>query len=488
MGKRQFILGIFFASILGGAIAIAGYNFVSKEGGGKQYDSFEHQQNFKLSNFKDNNTESNKSIVPEGLNFVHAAEIVTPGVVHIMSSYKRQSMKSQNPFHEFFGGGGTGSQAVPQATGSGVILSSNGYIVTNNHVVEDANKVEIVLNNNKKYLAKIIGTDPTTDLALLKVDAENLPFVKFGNSDNLKIGEWVLAVGNPFNLTSTVTAGIVSAKGRNINILRDANGRQIESFIQTDAVVNPGNSGGALVNLNGELIGINTAIASTTGSYTGYSFAVPVSLVKKVMDDLRKYGEVQRALLGVNIAEVVDPRLELDSEDKEELSGVYITAVGADSGAEDAGLLKGDIIVGINGRTIKTVPELQEIVAQNRPGDKVAVDFLRKGRKKNLTVTLKNINHNTEVVRKAVPFKLEGATFENFSSGSSQLQGVRITDIQNGKWEDAGIKEGFIITRIDNNNVDNVKSLKTILNNKKGRIIVLGIYPNGGKDYFAFDW
>ncbi len=487
MGKRQFILGIFLASILGGAIAITGYNFVNKKEV-KQFDSFEQQQNFKLSNFKDNNTESNKSIVPEGLNFVHAAEIVTPGVVHIMSSYKRQNMKSQNPFHEFFGGGGTGSQAAPQATGSGVILSSNGYIVTNNHVVEDANKVEIILNNNKKYLAEIIGTDPTTDLALLKVDAEDLPFVKFGNSDNLKIGEWVLAVGNPFNLTSTVTAGIISAKGRNINILRDANGRQIESFIQTDAVVNPGNSGGALVNLNGELVGINTAIASTTGSYTGYSFAVPVSLVKKVMDDLRKYGEVQRALLGVNIVEVVDPRLALDGDDKKELSGVYITAVGAGSGAEDAGLLKGDIIVGINGKLIKTVPELQEIVAQNRPGDKVTVDFLRKGRKKNLTVTLKNINHNTDIVRKTVPFKLEGAIFENFSNTTNEIQGVRISGIESGKWKDAGIKEGFIITRIDNNNVENIETLKRILDKKKGRVIILGVYPNGGKDYFSFNW
>ena len=486
MGKRQFILGIFFAAFLGGTVAILGYNFVN-ENDTKRVESFEQNQNFKLSSFSDGNTDKPEYIVPEGLNFVRAAEVVTPGVVHIMSSYKRENMTSQNPFQEFFGGRAPSSQAIPQATGSGVILSSNGYIVTNNHVVENATKVEVVLNNNKKYTAQVIGTDPTTDLALIKVEAEDLPFVKFGNSDNLKIGEWVLAVGNPFNLTSTVTAGIISAKGRNINILKDVNGRQIESFIQTDAVVNPGNSGGALVNLNGELVGINTAIASTTGSYTGYSFAVPVSLVKKVMDDLRKYGEVQRALLGVNIAEVVDPRLALD-DNKKELSGVYITAVGEESGAEDAGLLKGDIIVGINGRTIKTVPELQEIVAQNRPGDKVAVDFLRNGKKKSLTVTLKNINRNTEVVRKAVPFKLEGATFENFSSGSSQLQGVRITDIQNGKWEDAGIKEGFIITRIDNNNVDNVKSLKTILNNKKGRIIVLGIYPNGGKDYFAFDW
>ena len=486
MGKRQFILGILFASLLGGVIALGGYQiFAGKEE--PTYGSFEERQNVMLSRFADGNAP--KVVVPEGLNFVNAAKIVTPGVVHIKSVYDgSEGYASKNPIYDYFGFGNPNGRKS-RATGSGVIISDDGYIVTNNHVIENASEVEVTLNSNKKYNAKIVGTDPTTDLALIKIKGEDLPFIKFGNSYELEVGEWVLAVGNPFDLTSTVTAGIVSAKGRNINILRDNNNRQIESFIQTDAVVNPGNSGGALVDLNGQLVGINTAIASPTGSYTGYSFAVPVSLVKKVMNDLREFGEVQRALLGVGITELDDPRIE---EDIEDLKGVYISTVTPGSGAEDAGLEAGDIILEVDGKVVASVPELQEQVAQNRPGAKVDITFKRDGKKKTVTATLKNIDNNFSVVRKAKPLEMEGAVFEDISvRDKARLDingGVQITGIGEGKWEKAGINKGFIITNIDKERVIDVKGLKEILKQKEGNMTVLGIYPDGTKDYYSINW
>ena len=486
MGKRQFIIGILFASLLGGIIALGGYQiFAEKEEA--PYETFEERQNVMLSRFEDGNAP--KVVVPEGLNFVNAAKIVTPGVVHIKSVYDEgEGYASKNPIYDYFGFGNPNGRKS-RATGSGVIISDDGYIVTNNHVIENASEVEVTLNSNEKYKAKIIGTDPTTDLALVKIKGKNLPFIKFGNSDQLEVGEWVLAVGNPFDLTSTVTAGIVSAKGRNINILRDNNGRQIESFIQTDAVVNPGNSGGALVDLNGQLVGINTAIASPTGSYTGYSFAVPVSLVKKVMNDLREFGEVQRALLGVGIAELDDPRIE---EEIDDLKGVYIVDVKEGSAAEDAGLEVGDIILEVDGEKVASVPELQEKVAQNRPGVKVDITYKRDGKIKTVTATLKNDENNFSIVRRAEPLEIEGAVFEDVSARDKAVLdingGVQITDLNDGKWEEAGINKGFIITNIDKERVGNVKDLKEILKEKEGSLTVLGVYPDGTKDYYSIKW
>lgn len=486
MGKRQFIIGIIFASLLGGVIALGGYQiFAEKEA--IPYESFEERQSVVLSRFEDGNAP--KVVVPEGLNFVNAAKIVTPGVVHIKSEYEgSEGYASRNPIYDYFGFGNPNGRKS-RASGSGVIISDDGYIVTNNHVIENASKVQVTLNSNQKYQAKVVGTDPTTDLALIKIKGKDLPFVKFGNSDELEIGEWVLAVGNPFDLTSTVTAGIVSAKGRNINILRDENHRQIESFIQTDAVVNPGNSGGALVDLNGQLVGINTAIASPTGSYTGYSFAVPVSLVKKVMNDLREFGEVQRAMLGVSIADLDDPRV---GEDVDELKGVYIMGITPGSGAEDAGLEAGDIIVRVNDERVGSVPELQEKVAQNRPGAKVDITYKRNGREKTVTATLKNIEGTFAVVRRAEPVEIEGAIFEDVSSrDKARLDingGVQITDLNVGKWEEAGVNKGFIITNIDKERVNNVKDLKEVLKGKNDYITVLGVYPDGTKDYYSIKW
>lgn len=486
MGKRQFILGVLLASLLGGTIAIWGYQLL-KEDQQEPYGTFEERQNVLLSRFE--STSAPKVEVPAGLNFVNAAKMVTPGVVHIKSTYSEsEGYASRNPLSDIFGNGGPDARKA-RASGSGVIISDDGYIVTNNHVIDNASKIEVVLNSNEKFEAEIIGTDPSTDLALLKVNSADLPFVKFGNSDQLLIGEWVLAVGNPYDLTSTVTAGIVSAKGRNINILRNREGNQIEAFIQTDAVVNPGNSGGALVNLQGELIGINTAIASPTGSFAGYSFAVPVTLVKKVMNDLKEFGEVQRAMLGIQIAEVDDARL---TEEIDELKGVYISKVNPNTAAEAAGLEKGDIIIKIDDKDIDTVPELQEHVATKRIGDKIEVTFKRRGKTKTVKATLKNPSATFEVVKRAEPVEVEGAVFEDLNANELAILeirgGVKISKVNDGKWEKAGIKKGFIITSIDQQRVNNVKELKSILNKKDGNITVLGVYPDGSKDYFSLEW
>ncbi len=489
MGKRQFVLGILFASLLGGVIALGGYNlFVNKSPA--PYEDFEKRQKVVLSSFGDEEKTLPKAIVPEGLNFVHAAKAATPGVVHIRSIYDESegAVASRNPIYDYFGFGNPDGRKS-KATGSGVIISDDGYIVTNNHVVENASEVKVTLNSNEKFDAKVVGTDPTTDLALIKIKGENLPFVKFGDSDDLEIGEWVLAIGNPFDLTSTVTAGIVSARGRNINILRNERGNQIESFIQTDAVVNPGNSGGALINLNGELVGINTAIASPTGSYTGYSFAVPVTLAKKVMNDLKQFGEVQRAVLGINILNLDDPRI----EDKVDLlKGIYVHGVSPNSGADDAGIEEGDIITKIDGIAVNNIAELQEKVAQNRPGVKIDVTFVRGNKEKTVNATLKNINAGLELVVRDEPINLEGAQLEDLTSREKALLdisgGVKITDIANGKWKNAGIKEGFIITNIDKQRVNGVKDLEKVMKDKEGNVTVLGLYPDGTKDYFSIRW
>ncbi len=486
MGKRQFILGIFFASILGGAIAIGGYMMLSPDQT-EPYGTFEERQNVVLSKFESSNAP--KVDVPAGLNFVNAAKLVTPGVVHIKSTYENSDgYASRNPIFDMFGNGDSQSRRS-RASGSGVIISDDGYIVTNNHVIDNASKIEVALNTNQKFEAEIVGTDPTTDLALLKVEGDDLPFVKFGDSDQLLIGEWVLAVGNPYDLTSTVTAGIVSAKGRNIDILRNAAGNQIESFIQTDAVVNPGNSGGALVNLQGELIGINTAIASPTGSFAGYSFAVPVTLVKKVMNDLKEFGEVQRAMLGISIVDVDNPNIE---DDVDALTGVYIRDVFPNTAAEDAGLRKGDIIIKIEDTEIASVPELQERVARKRIGETITVTYIRDNKKRTTEAVLKNPSKNFEVVRRAKPVIIEGASFENINdtelSNLGIRSGVKIGQLKDGKWAEAGLKKGFIITSIDRERVTDVASLQEIMSRKEGEITVLGIYENGRKDYFSLDW
>jgi serine protease Do len=323
--------------------------------------------------------------------FTEAAAKTMSAVVHIRSKATPQQssnnrMGDQDLWEFLYGrGGGFGGGGVREGVGSGVIIRNDGYIVTNNHVVKDATELEVTLFDKKKYKATIVGTDPTTDLAVIKIEATELPILDLADSDEARVGEWVLAVGNPMNLTSTVTAGIVSAKGRNINLL-DRNKAAIESFIQTDAAVNPGNSGGALVDVNGKLLGINVAIASETGSYTGYSFAIPANLVKKVVEDIVEYGAPQRGFLGVNIQ---DMDADLSKEKNINLTnGVYVDRVVEGGSAEKAGVKSGDVIVGINGKTIDTSAELQEMVGRGRPGDSFSLTVNRKGKNQNIDVRL----------------------------------------------------------------------------------------------------
>ncbi len=421
--------------------------------------------------------------------FSVAAEATVPTVVHVKTTYARQQgYGSQffDPFNFFWGNPAPQQMPQQQATGSGVIISEDGYIVTNNHVVENAEEVSVTLDDKTSFTAKVIGTDPSTDLALLKVDAKGLPFTSYGNSDNVRVGEWVLAVGNPFNLTSTVTAGIVSAKARNIHILPDQK-FPIESFIQTDAAVNPGNSGGALVNTRGELIGINAAIASNTGSYSGYSFAIPVNIVKKVVDDLLEFGSVQRGFIGISIRD-------LDADFAKEksiktLSGVYVNGITDGGAAETSGIKEGDIITAINGVNIKSSPELQEQVGRYRPGDKIAVTIIRDNDPKTISVVLRNKEGNTKVVRNEA-VNLLGASLESASESElSKLglsNGVKVKELQTGKLKSAGLREGFIITSIDNREVKSAADVLDYLQNKKGGVLIEGIYPNGMQAYYGF--
>jgi len=489
MTRKQLIFSFLFASVFGGIVALGGYKLFEKD----QPTFIEApNQNIKFSNYINDSS----YVVPDGLNFVFAAELVTPSVVHIKSSVTTTNRNSQykSPFEDwfrdYFGDPREyrGQQRPQQSAGSGVIISDNGYIVTNNHVVADADKIEVTLNDNRTFEADMVGTDPNTDLAVIKIDAKALPFVNYGNSDNVRVGEWVLAVGNPFDLTSTVTAGIVSAKGRNIGILRERYG--IESFIQTDAAVNPGNSGGALVDLKGRLIGINTAIATPTGSYAGYSFAVPVSLVKKVVDDLIEYGVVQRALLGISILNVNDPRLEADID---ELNGVYVQDITEDGAADEAGIQQGDVVIKIDDTEVKNVAELQDMVARHRPGDRIDVTYRRDGKTKTVTAKLKNLDNEVRVVRKDDAWRIEGSSLRNATEDEADAYGVEagilLEEVGDGKWKDAGLKSGFMITSVNNRPVKDVSELRAVLRSNSGEgVLIKGKYKGEGETYYGMGW
>ncbi len=406
-------------------------------------------------------------------NFIAAASNATPAVVNIKSS------KGGDYFWE----------SLSASTGSGVIISPNGYIVTNNHVIEEGKVFRVTLHDKREFNAKLVGTDPSTDLALLKINSAELPFLPFGNSDSLQTGEWVLAVGNPFNLESTVTAGIVSAKGRNISILEDA--YSIESFIQTDAAVNPGNSGGALVNTNGELIGINTAIITRSGKYEGYSFAIPADLVKKVIRDIRDFGVVQRGILGVSIAAVTDntaKKLNLKN-----VEGVLITKVTESGGAADAGMKEDDVVISINNVSTSTMPELQEQVARYRPGNKIKVGFIRSGVKKTTTIVLKNRGNTTELVNARKGKVLEDLGFElrNLTKAEQkrlQTTGVYVKSIyKNSLIEETNMELGFIITSINERQVESIDEVLAAIGNKNGLVMLGGVYEEyDGEYYYEF--
>lgn len=478
---KKFVVTILVAAV-GGFSGAGIYKLTNKD-----YRTIEDKQQVHFTNFAANAPEA-------AIDFTKAADMTVHAVVHVKTFYEQRSVSSpfSDPFQEFLFGQRNPQPQMAEASGSGVIITDDGYIATNNHVVENADKVEVTLNDKRHYVAKVIGTDPSTDLALLKIEGKGFPFVSYGNSDELKVGEWVLAVGNPFNLTSTVTAGIVSAKARNINILTDpGNASAIESYIQTDAAVNKGNSGGALVNTTGQLVGINSAIASITGAYAGYSFAVPVNIVKKVMNDLLEYGEVQRALLGVSIREV-DAKLAEDKHLKD-IRGVYVGGVAPNGSAEKAGILEGDVILKIGEASINSVPELQEQVGRYRPGDKINVMLTRDGREKVIAVVLKNKNGSTDIIKReaeAASANLLGAKFESLSSAERQrlrLQnGVKISKLEGGKLRSAGIREGFIITSIDQKPVKTPDEVTAVLSNKRGGVLIEGMYGNGAMVYYGF--
>ncbi len=422
------------------------------------------------------------------VSFTDAAEKTVNSVVHVTTQYEMAN--SRDPFFELFNGGGPSTQI---ATGSGVIISEDGYIVTNNHVIDRADKIEITLNNERIYIAEVIGKDPNTDLALIKINEKGLPFINFSNSDDVKIGEWVLAVGNPFNLTSTVTAGIISAKARNINILQRGSVNKdfpLESFIQTDAAVNPGNSGGALVSATGNLIGINTAIASQTGSYAGYSFAIPSNIVKKVTEDLLEYGIVQRAFIGVSIQNV--NQQVADDYKLPNLKGVMVNGITKDGAAKSAGIQVNDIILKVGAIEVNDVPELQEQIGSFRPGEKASITIRRGSEIKSLTIILRNKEGNTAKIKKEDISKLtaHGASFQSLSPQELKdlkiNNGIKISSITSGKLRNSGITEGFIITEIDGKPATNPEAVVKLFKSKKGGILVEGIYPNGAKGYFGF--
>jgi len=429
-------------------------------------------------------------------NFVDASESSINSVVHVTTKVVQTSFQ-RDLFQEFFYGPGAGGKEFKQygsGSGSGVIVSSEGYIVTNNHVIENASEIEVILNDNSKYSAKLVGADPSTDIAVLKIEGSGFLPIPLGNSDDLHIGEWVLAVGNPFNLTSTVTAGIVSAKARNINLLSDRTQQNIvpiESFIQTDAAVNPGNSGGALVNTKGELVGINTAIASQTGSYSGYSFAVPVNLVQKVMRDLIDYGIVQRGYLGVQIADI---NQELKESNKlPNTKGVFVSKVTEDGSAQNAGMKDGDVILKIGSREVNSVAELQEEIGKRRPGDKVILTIRTKnGDEEIKELVLRNKEGETKLVSKEEISKnyALGATFVDLTSKEKKelnvTYGVKITSLTSGKLKSIGLQEGMVITKVNNEPVETVEQLTNKLNGVNRGVLLEVLSPSGKRDYYGF--
>jgi len=430
-------------------------------------------------------------------NFTEASKSSLNSVVHVTTKVVKTNFQ-RDIFSEFFYGPGAGGREFKQygsGSGSGVIVSSKGYIVTNNHVIKDASEIEVILNDDSKYKAKVVGVDPSTDIAVLKIEGENFQSISMGDSDNLKVGEWVLAVGNPFNLTSTVTAGIVSAKARNINLLTDPTNQNIipiESFIQTDAAVNPGNSGGALVNTKGELVGINTAIASQTGSYAGYSFAIPVNLAQKVISDLIDFGVVQRAFLGVQIADINQELKE--KEDLPNLKGVYIAKVIENGSADRGGLKDGEVILKIGTKEVNSVSSLQEEIGKRRPGDKVNVTVRDKSRQEKVKeLVLRNSDGETELISKAEIQKnmALGAVFGQLTSKEKRElsidYGVKIKNITTGKLKSEGLDVGMVITKANNEIIRTPEQLTNKLNQEHGVIWLEIITESGQKVFKGFE-
>ncbi len=424
--------------------------------------------------------------------FSEAASAAIPATVHIKTKTVKtvsSSSRHSNPFSDLFGldpddffGGGNGMRSMPEmASGSGVIISNDGYIVTNNHVVDGADEVTVTLSNRKSFKAKVVGADPSSDLAVVKIDAQNLPFLEYGNSDDVKVGQWVLAVGYPLTLETTVTAGIVSAKGRTLDINRRQSQTPVESFIQTDAAVNPGNSGGPLINTQGQLIGINSAIASPTGSYAGYSFTIPVNIVRKIVRDIMKFGTPQRAYLGISY-----PRDDMSDDEKKEMGikdgeGVYVLDVTADGAAAHAGIKKGDVITKLNGMPVATGAEMVGQIATFSPGDKINVTYRRDGKESTISIVLRNNTGTTSLIKTSLLDKL-GANLETLSkkdAASLDIKGgVVVKGItENGLMDKSRIQEGFIILKANGQDVTTVDDFQKILDKASGTVKLEGVFP-----------
>lgn len=480
--KAKYLIGAFLMALLGAAIALFAYTKINdKPSGALVKDSSKVE-------VRDAEPYLTSLSMQEGqVDFTYAAEKTVHAVVHVRTKSMIGS-EASNPIMEWFYGDRYSRPREVRGYGSGVIISEDGYIITNNHVIEDAENVEVKLNDNRTFTAEIIGRDPSTDIALLKIKANNLPFIRYGDSDNLKLGEWVLAVGNPFNLTSTVTAGIVSAKGRSLGIL-DSDYR-IESFIQTDAALNMGNSGGALVDTKGLLVGITSAILSPSGAYAGNSFAIPVTIVKKVVEDLKEYGEVQRAIIGVNITEVTQEDAEKQKLDL--VKGAKISNVVAGGAAESAGLKENDIIIKFNGVPVGTPSELQEQVGKYRPGDRVNITYVRNGKEITVPIVLKNVSGNTNVVTRAMSSGsvVYGARLESLSPSDRKKfdidYGVKVTEVNEGKFKDLGIKKGYIILSINGKKVKSASEVRSATDNETSLKEIEGIQSNGTIFSYSF--
>jgi Do/DeqQ family serine protease len=481
------ILILIISGYLAGLMGSATFEFILKDGKAGQQESFLAVREFPADSdalaFAHNPSVSIPFGNMEEMNdaFARASRQTTPSVVYIKTYTEKVYT---NTWYEWFFGDRPSQSYI--STGSGVIFTSDGYIVTNNHVVENADVIEVI-HNKRTYEASLISTDPSTDLAVLKVEEEGLPNIKVGSAQRLEVGEWVLAMGNPFNLTSTVTAGIVSAKGRQINILKT--NFPIESFIQTDAAINPGNSGGALVNINGELVGINTAILSKTGSYAGYGFAVPVDIVSKIVSDLINYGEVQKAYLGAEMLEIdqqTGREMELD-----DWNGVIVHRIQEGGAADKAGLSENDIIIGIDGDRIHSKGEFEEIISYHSPGDRLEISFRRGNEVKNTEITLTNAEGTTSILKREVfTSRSLGADFEIVPKVERELlgipHGVRIKKIRGGLISRLSIEEGFTITYINKIPIDDPEKLAEILTQIRGRVYIEGVNLEGVKGYYSY--
>ena len=497
MKMKQVLFTVAISAITTIAV-IWGYGtFVKKNNTFAGQESGSVPANYKFAGMVDGN------IPPGGVaDFTVPAAAATPAVVHIKTKTNAKQVSNnlprkqqQNPFSDLFGNDdlfqqffGQRNNIIPEqrASGSGVIISEDGYIVTNNHVVDNADEITVTLSNKKTYKAKVIGTDPSYDLSVIKIEAAGLPFLLYGNSDDVKIGQWVLAIGYPLNLETTVTAGIVSAKARSLGLNKDKSGNSqggVESFIQTDAAVNMGNSGGALVNTEGKLIGINSAIASPTGYYSGYSYAIPVNIVKKVVDDLMKFGTVQRGFLGVSFVSASD----LSEEDKRKAGipisaeGIYASEVPTSGGAFAAGIRKGDILRKVDGIAVNSGAELQELISRHKPGDKVPVTYLRGGTESTVTVTLKNTAGNLDIVKADLGLQILGADFTNLDPRKAKEYGVPggivVKKINEGALNDqTRMKDGFVILKVNDKEVKSTDELKAAIGNNKS-ITISGFYP-----------